>query len=99
MRSRWLPPWTLHCTATGGKSCPSLTTAVRASLHQRLKAEVNQQVADRGHEGGAGDGEDPREHDALAPDPSDGADALGGADAEDRASDGVGGGDGDAALG
>src|SRR5438105_1983373 len=56
---------------------------------------MNEQIADAGHKGGAGDGEHPGGDDALAPNPADGADALRGADAEDRAGDGVGGADGD----
>src|SRR4051794_35175901 len=62
-------------------------------LHQRVDEEVDEHR----HEGGAGDGEDPGDNDALAPDPPDGADAADGADAEDGTGDRVGGGDRDAA--
>src|SRR5205085_2403608 len=51
------------------------------------------------HGGGAGDGENPGDDDALAPDPADGADAFGGADAENCAGDGVSGGKGNAEVG
>src|SRR6476620_95081 len=40
------------------------------SLQVRLNQHVNEAVGDGGHEGGAGDGQDPRHDDALAPDPS-----------------------------
>src|SRR5258706_12802111 len=67
------------------------------SVKMRLEGPADDQVGDAGHEGGAGDGEDPGDEDAFAPDPADRADALGGADAENGAGDGVRGGDGDAA--
>src|SRR5207248_10307618 len=51
---------------------------------------------DAGHESRAGNGEHPGDDDALAPDPADRAHALGRADAENRAGDGVSGGDGHA---
>src|SRR5689334_22229738 len=67
----------------------------RVLLPGAFHEDRNDDVGHRGDEGGAGDGENPGHDDALTPDPADGADGFGGADAQDRAGDGVGGGDGD----
>ena len=52
---------------------------------------MNQDIRHARHERGAGDGENPRRYDSLAPDPSDGADATHGSHAQDRSGDGMGG--------
>src|SRR5581483_4554565 len=58
----------------------------------------NHEERHEAHDGGRGDREEPRAHDAAAHAPAHRARALGGADAHDAAADGVRRGDGDARL-
>src|SRR5687768_10496891 len=65
-------------------------------LHQRLNRPMHDEIRHGGDESRAREGENPGSNYALAPNPADGADAPGGADAEDRAGDRMGRRDGNA---
>src|SRR3970282_1581442 len=91
-------PWRIASTASSIEANWTwfwLMAAWGLILPQQGRREV---VEQRAQSGGAGDGQDPRPHDAVRDPPAHRRQPMAGPHADDGAGDGVGGADGDAGL-